>query len=110
MGRRRVASTLPASKTSAYFAGSVLTGAVTAFSGPIGFIGLIVPHTLRLIVGPDHRLLIPASFFIGGAFLVVCDTFARTIFAPTEIPVGVVTALLAALFYFPLSEERRDLW
>ena len=82
-----------------YFAGSVLTGLVTAVSGPIGFVGLIVPHTLRLIVGPDHRLLIPSSFFLGGAFLVVCDTFARTILAPTEIPVGVVTAIIGGPFF-----------
>jgi iron complex transport system permease protein len=94
-----------------YFVGSVLTGAVTAFSGPIGFVGLIVPHTLRLIVGPDHRLLIPSSFFIGGAFLVVCDTFARTIFSPTEIPVGVVTAILGGPFFiFLLKSRRSGLW
>ena len=94
-----------------YFAGSILTGAVTAFSGPIGFVGLIVPHTLRLIVGPDHRLLIPGSFFLGGAFLVICDTFARTILAPTEIPVGVVTALLGGPFFiFLLKRRSTDLW
>ncbi len=94
-----------------YFAGSVLTGAVTAFSGPIGFVGLIVPHTLRLIAGPDHRLLIPGSFFLGGAFLVLCDTFARTVLAPTEIPVGVVTALLGGPFFiFLLKRRSTDLW
>ncbi len=94
-----------------YFAGSILTGAVTAFAGPIGFVGLIVPHTLRIIVGPDHRLLIPGSFFLGGAFLVVCDTFARTILAPTEIPVGVVTALLGGPFFiFLLKRKPGGLW
>jgi len=98
-------------KKISYFAGSVLTGAVTAFSGPIGFVGLIVPHTLRMIVGPDHRLLIPGSFFLGGAFLVICDTFARTIIAPTEIPVGVVTALLGGPFFILLLKRRpRELW
>jgi iron complex transport system permease protein len=98
-------------KKIAYFSGSILTGAVTAFSGPIGFVGLIVPHTLRLIVGPDHRLLIPSSFFLGGAFLVVCDTFARTILAPTEIPVGVVTALLGGPFFIILLRHKRNgLW
>ena len=94
-----------------YFAGSVLTGAVTAFSGPIGFVGLIVPHTLRLVAGPDHRLLIPGSFFLGGAFLIVCDTFARTILAPTEIPVGVITALLGGPFFIALLKRRpENLW
>ena len=98
-------------KKIAYFSGSILTGAVTAFSGPIGFVGLIVPHTLRLIVGPDHRLLIPSSFFLGGAFLVVCDTFARTILAPTEIPVGVVTALLGGPFFIILLKRKQNgLW
>jgi ABC-type Fe3+-siderophore transport system permease subunit len=98
-------------KKMSYFAASILTGAVTAFSGPIGFVGLIVPHTLRLILGPDHRLLLPSSFFIGGAFLVVCDTLARTIIAPTEIPVGVVTALLGGPFFiFLLKRRPAGLW
>jgi iron complex transport system permease protein len=98
-------------KKIAYFAASILTAAVTAFAGPIGFVGLIVPHTLRLVVGPDHRLLIPASFFVGGAFLVVCDTFARTILSPTEMPVGIVTALLGGPFFiFLLKRRQTGLW
>jgi iron complex transport system permease protein len=98
-------------KRRAYFIGSILTGAVTAFSGPIGFVGLIVPHSLRLIAGPDHRVLIPGSFFLGGAFLVVCDTAARTIMAPTEIPVGVITALLGGPFFIALLKRKRgELW
>jgi iron complex transport system permease protein len=98
-------------KTLSYFIGSILTGAVTAFSGPIGFVGLIVPHTVRLIAGPDHRVLIPASFFLGSAFLVLCDTAARTMFAPTEIPVGVVTALLGGPFFIVLLKRKRGhLW
>lgn len=91
----------------AYFIGSILTGAVSAFSGPIGFVGLIVPHTVRLIAGPDHRILIPASFFLGSAFLVLCDTAARTLFAPTEIPAGVITALLGGPFFIVLLKNRR---
>lgn len=95
----------------AYFIASILTGAVTAFSGPIGFVGLIVPHAVRLIAGPEHRVLIPASFFLGAAFLVLCDTAARTIFAPTEIPVGVITALLGGPFFIALLKRKRgDLW
>jgi len=98
-------------KNVSYFIGSILTGAVTAFSGPIGFVGLIVPHTIRLIAGPDHRILIPASFFLGSAFLVLCDTVARTIFAPTEIPVGVITAILGGPFFIVLLKRKRaDLW
>ena len=98
-------------KNISYFIGSILTGAVTAFSGPIGFVGLIVPHTIRLIAGPDHRIVIPASFFLGSAFLVLCDTAARTILAPTEIPVGVITALLGGPFFIILLKRKRgELW
>lgn len=77
-----------------YLLGSLLTGSVTALTGPIGFVGLIVPHAVRLMLGADHRLLIPASFFLGGAFLAVCDTIARVIVAPNEVPVGVITAIV----------------
>ena len=98
-------------KNISYFVGSILTGAVTAFSGPIGFVGLIVPHTIRLISGPDHRILVPASFFLGSAFLVLCDTAARTILAPTEVPVGVITALLGGPFFIVLLKRKRaELW
>ena len=98
-------------KNLAYFIGSILTGAVTAFSGPIGFVGIIVPHTVRLLVGPDHRTLIPASFFLGAGFLVLCDTAARTIIPPTEIPVGVITALLGGPFFIWLLKRKRgELW
>ena len=98
-------------KNIAYFIGSILTGAVTAFSGPIGFVGLIVPHTVRLIAGPDHRILIPASFFLGSAFLVLCDTAARTVIAPTQIPVGIITSLLGGPFFIALLKRKRgELW
>ena len=94
-----------------YFAGSVLTGAVTAFAGPIGFVGLVVPHTLRLISGPDHRILVPGSFFLGGAFLVLCDTAARTLLSPTEIPVGAITALIGGPFFIALlKRKQQELW
>jgi iron complex transport system permease protein len=98
-------------KTISYFMGSVLTGAVTAFSGPIGFVGIVVPHTLRLIAGPDHRVLVPGSFFLGAAFLVLCDTAARTLLSPTEVPVGVITALLGGPFFIVLLKRRPgELW
>jgi iron complex transport system permease protein len=94
-----------------YVAGSLLAGLVTAFTGPIGFVGLIVPHALRLVAGPDHRLLIPGAFFVGAAFLTVCDTAARTVAAPAEIPVGVITALLGGPFFiWLLHSKRRSLW
>jgi len=80
-------------------AGSILTGAVTALTGPIAFVGLIIPHALRMWVGADHRILAPCSFLLGAAFLMVCDVFSRTILAPVEIPVGVITAILGGPFF-----------
>lgn len=94
-----------------YIAGSLLTGAITALTGPIGFVGLIIPHALRLRFGADHRILAPCSFLTGGAFLACCDTLARTVLAPTEIPVGVVTALIGGpVFIAILRSRRRSLW
>jgi len=94
-----------------YVAGSILTGLVTALTGPIGFVGLIVPHALRLKLGADHRALLPCSFFVGGAFLCACDTLARIVLAPTEIPVGVLTALCGGPFFlWLLRSRRRSLW
>jgi iron complex transport system permease protein len=94
-----------------YLLGSFVTGSVTALTGPIGFVGLIVPHALRLRLGADHRVLIPCSFLLGAAFLAVCDTLARTVLAPTEVPVGVVTALLGGPFFiWLLRSKRRSLW
>jgi iron complex transport system permease protein len=94
-----------------YLLGSFVAGSVTAITGPIAFVGLIVPHALRLRLGADHRLLLPCSFFAGAAFLAVCDTVARTVLAPTEVPVGVVTALLGGPFFiWLLRSKRRSLW
>lgn len=94
-----------------YIAGSLMTASVTALTGPIGFVGLVVPHALRLRLGADHRLLLPCSFFWGGAFLAACDTLARTALAPTELPVGVVTALIGGpAFIWLLRSRRRSLW
>tara|TARA_B100001964_G_C13672348_1_gene353900 strand:- start:93 stop:488 length:396 start_codon:yes stop_codon:yes gene_type:complete len=86
---------------------SLLTGTVVAVSGPIGFVGLIVPHIIRLIVGPDLRLLLPASIFFGASFLILCDTVARTIIAPTEIPVGIITAMLGGPFFVWLLKRPK---
>lgn len=94
-----------------YLTGSFVTGSITALTGPIGFVGLIVPHALRLKLGADHRLLIPCSFLAGAPFLAVCDTLARTALAPTEIPVGVITAMLGGPFFiWLLRSRRRSLW
>jgi iron complex transport system permease protein len=94
-----------------YVAGAILTGLATALTGPIGFIGLIVPHALRLRFGADHRVLLPCSFFLGAAFLGLCDTLSRTVLAPTEIPVGVITALCGGPFFiWLLRSKRRSLW
>ena len=94
-----------------YFAGSILAGAVTAITGPIGFVGLIVPHALRLKLGADHRILIPAAGLLGAAFLILCDMIARTVLSPVEIPVGVITAMLGGPFFiWLLKSKRRSLW
>ena len=85
---------------------SLVTGAVVAHSGPIGFLGLIAPHIVRLIVGPDLRLLFPASMLFGASFLVLCDAFARTVAAPVEIPVGIITAMLGGPFFVWLLKRK----
>ena len=87
---------------------SALLAAVgVAMAGLIGFVGLIVPHQVRNWVGPDLRRLIPLSALAGGMFLVICDTLARVVFAPVEIPVGVITALLGGPFFLVLLRRRR---
>ncbi len=78
---------------------ALAVGAAVAVSGIIGFVGLIVPHLVRLTIGPDHRLLIPASAFLGAIMLVVADIFARTIVAPAEMPVGILTSLIGGPFF-----------
>ncbi|MBI3922816.1 MAG: iron ABC transporter permease [Armatimonadetes bacterium] len=89
------------------FAGaSLVTAAVVAVAGPIGFVGLIVPHAIRRLIGPDHRLLLPCAALASGGFLILCDTVARTILAPTELPVGVVTALCGGPFFLWLLLQR----
>jgi iron complex transport system permease protein len=86
---------------------SLITGTVVAISGPIGFVGLIVPHIVRLLVGPDLRLLIPGSMFFGASFLILCDTIGRTLIAPAEIPVGVITAMLGGPFFVWLLKRQQ---
>jgi iron complex transport system permease protein len=94
-------------KTVYFIIAGLLTGAAVALSGVIGFVGLVVPHSIRFITGPDHRKLIPASFLAGGVFLLIADTIARTVFLPGEIPVGIVTSLIGApVFIFLLSRRK----
>jgi iron complex transport system permease protein len=81
-------------KKTIFIVSALLTGAVVSASGLIGFIGMMVPHAVRMLVGPDHRILLPASVLAGGAFLTAADAVARSILAPSEIPVGVITALV----------------
>jgi len=89
-----------------YFITSLLTATAVTIGGSIGFIGLITPHILRLIIGSDHRLLLPASLLLGGAILVIADTLSRTIIAPQQLPVGVITALIGVpLFLYLLRRE-----
>ena len=86
---------------------SLMTAAVVAACGPIGFVGMMVPHIARLLVGPSHRWLAPASLLLGGSLLVLCDALARTVAAPAELPVGVITSLLGGPFFLWLLLDRR---
>lgn len=83
----------------AFFSASIATGAVVSVGGPIGFVGIIVPHLVRLMVGADHRLVLPAATLLGAAFLIACDVVSRTIMAPLELPVGIITALVGGPFF-----------
>lgn len=86
-----------------------LTSLAVAVAGLIGFVGLIVPHILRILFGSDHRLLFPFSFLLGGAFLLLCDTLAKTLFSPAELPVGVITSLIGVPFFlWLLKREGRE--
>jgi len=91
----------------AFFGASLATGAAVSVGGPIGFVGIIVPHLVRLVVGSDHRLVLPASTFFGAAFLVGCDAVARIVLAPIELPVGIVTAIVGGPFFLWLLVRRR---
>lgn len=86
---------------------SAVTASAVSMSGVIGFVGLIVPHAVRLFVGPDHRKLIPLSVLTGGIFLLVADTIARTMFAPSEIPIGVMTAFIGAPYFIFLLQNSK---
>jgi iron complex transport system permease protein len=88
-------------------AASLATAAAVAFSGPIGFVGLIAPHTVRLLWGADYRSLLPMAAILGAAFLILADLVARTVVSPPELPVGVVTAFFGGPFFLFLLRYRR---
>ena len=90
-----------------FFAVSLMVGGVVAACGPIGFVGMMVPHVARLLLGPSHARLAPASAVLGAAFLVLCDTLARSLIPPAEVPVGVVTALLGGPFFLWLLLRKQ---
>nr|WP_174616519.1 iron ABC transporter permease [Virgibacillus ihumii] len=83
-------------KMNVLIAGSILTGAAVAVSGTIGFVGLVIPHLIRILWGPDHRHLLPLSVLAGAGFLIIADLISRTIIAPSQLPIGVITALVGA--------------
>ena len=87
-------------------AASALTAAAVAFTGLVGFVGLIVPHTIRTLIGPDHRWLLPASLLGGASFLILADAAARVVAAPVEVPVGVITTLIGGPFFLSLFLRR----
>lgn len=90
---------------------SLATGLSVSVAGVIGFVGLVVPHFMRLYAGNDHRVLLPAAWLCGAAFLVLCDTIARTVVSPVELPVGVITGILGgSLFVYALIAGRNLLW
>lgn len=94
-------------KTLMLVVAAVMTAAAVAFTGVIGFVGLIIPHMVRLVVGADHRILVPAATMSGAIFLIWADTAARTVIAPTELPVGIITALCGGPFFLYLLRRNR---
>jgi iron complex transport system permease protein len=90
-------------------AATLITAAAVSFVGTIGFVGIIIPHAVRLIWGADHRFLLPLSVLTGAIFLILADLIARTVLAPTEIPVGVITALCGAPFFLYLLRRKRKI-
>lgn len=89
-----------------YILSSILVGAIVSVSGVIGFVGLLIPHICRTVFGPDNRIVLPASFFAGAAFLIFADTFARVIISPAELPVGAITALFGAPVFIYMLRKK----
>lgn len=96
-------------KKALFVIASLITGAIVSVTGMIGFVGLIVPHFMRLIVGPNHKVLIPGSLLAGGIFLVLCDAISRVAVSPSEIPIGVITAIAGGPFFIYLLRKKSKL-
>lgn len=90
----------------AFFGASLATSTAVSLAGPVAFVGIVVPHLVRLIVGVDNRLVLPAAALFGAAFLVLCDVIARTVMSPVELPVGIVTALIGGPFFLWLLVRK----
>ncbi|MDB5520832.1 MAG: transport system permease protein, partial [Tardiphaga sp.] len=88
---------------------SAMTGVAVSVCGVVGFIGIVIPHLLRLLIGPGHRLLLPASACLGAVLLIGADTLARSIVAPAEMPIGILTAAIGAPFFLMLLLRQRGL-
>ena len=86
---------------------SLLTGAAIAVAGVIGFVGLVIPHIVRLWVGADYRIMLIASFLSGSVFLLLCDVIARTIISPNELPIGVITGIVGGVMFILLLSKSR---
>lgn len=97
-------------KKIAFIGASLITGAAVSVSGLIGFVGILIPHLMRMIIGSDHRLLLPAAGLFGGIYLILADTLARTLMAPTEIPVGVITAICGGPFFIYLLRKKKTIF
>ena len=94
-------------KTVAILVVAAATGASVAVSGGIGFVGIVVPHALRMVIGPDHRYLLPASALLGGTLLIFADVLARTIVSPAEMPIGIITAAVGGPFFLWILLRNR---
>ena len=91
-----------------FLIGSVIIATVVSFTGLIGFVGLIIPHIARLLVGPDHRIMLPIAAFLGAVFLILCDILARILLAPTEIPIGAITAIVGVPLFIYLLRRKNQ--
>ena len=106
-GARHLGIQVESTRRWLFLLASLLTGLSVSVAGIIGFVGLVVPHFMRMVVGPDHRFLLSGSFLAGAAFLILCDTLARTIISPLELPVGVVTGIIGGIvFVYALTRKR----
>jgi iron complex transport system permease protein len=104
---RQLGINVEATKLVILGAATLCTAAAVCFCGVIGFVGIIIPHAARLVFGPDYRLLLPMSLLTGAAFLILADTAARTILAPQEVPIGVITAFIGAPFFLYLLRQKK---